>query len=113
MHLLATSSASLDDLVEPVDLRQLPGDIVILSFADTDLSGLATAWNAERDVLPSVRLANLRDLRHPMLWRGPGSTERDHVARHRRGAGRGAGDDGPVLEAVEDRVGEERPADRR
>jgi cobaltochelatase CobN len=71
MHLLATTSASLDDLVEPVDLRQPPGDIVILSFADSDLSGLAAAWTAQQDVLPSLRLANLRDLRHPLsvdLW---------------------------------------------
>ncbi len=41
MHLLATTSASLDDVVEAVDLRQTPGDIAILSFADSDLSGLA------------------------------------------------------------------------
>src|SRR5947199_1756761 len=71
MHLLTTSSASIDDLVEAVDLRQPPGDIVILSFADSDLSGLAVAWAAQRDVLPAVRLANLRDLRHPLsvdLW---------------------------------------------
>src|SRR4051794_7225797 len=71
MHLLATTSASLDDLVEPVDLRQPPGDIVILSFADSDLAGLAGAWAAQRDILPTVRLANLRDLRHPLsvdLW---------------------------------------------
>jgi cobaltochelatase CobN len=78
MHLLTTSSASIDDLVEAVDLRQPPGDIVILSFADSDLSGLAVAWAAQRDVLPMVRLANLRDLRHPLsvdLWL-------DTVARH-------------------------------
>jgi cobaltochelatase CobN len=71
MHLLATTSASIDDLVEPVDLRQPPGDIVILSFADSDLTGLAVAWAVQRDILPTVRLANLRDLRHPLsvdLW---------------------------------------------
>src|SRR5260370_35888082 len=71
MHLLASTPASIDDLVEAVDLRQSPGDIVILSFADSDLSGLAAAWAAQRDVLPTVRLANLRDLRHPLsvdLW---------------------------------------------
>src|SRR5499426_1842102 len=71
MHLLASTSASIDDLVEAVDLRQSPGDIVILSFADSDLSGLAAAWAAQRDMLPTVRLANLRDLRHPLsvdLW---------------------------------------------
>src|SRR6266705_3067651 len=78
MHLLATASASIDDLVEAVDLRQSPGDIVILSFADSDLSGLAAAWATQRDMLPTVRLANLRDLRHPLsvdLWL-------DTVGRH-------------------------------
>src|ERR1700753_4095785 len=71
MHLLASTSTSLDDIVEPVDLGQPPGDVVVLSFADTDLSGLAAAWATERAALPSVRLAHLRDLRHPMsvdLW---------------------------------------------
>src|SRR5216684_5645894 len=71
MHLLATTSTTLDEIVEPVDLGQPPGDVVILSFADSDLSGLAAAWAMERDMLPSVRLAHLRDLRHPMsvdLW---------------------------------------------
>ena len=45
--------------------------MVVLSFADSDLAGLAAAWALERDALPSVRLAHLRDLRHPMsvdLW---------------------------------------------
>src|SRR5262252_5384038 len=71
MHLLATGSTALDDLVEAVDLGQPPGDVAILSFADSDLAGLAAAWAMERDALPSVRLAHLRDLRHPMsvdLW---------------------------------------------
>ena len=78
MHLLQTSSTHLDDLVEPIDLAQPPGDIVVLSFTDSDLAGLAAAYAAERDKLPSVRLAHLRDLRHPMsidLWI-------DKVARH-------------------------------
>ncbi|MEP9388574.1 cobaltochelatase subunit CobN [Mesorhizobium sp. KR9-304] len=71
MHLLTTSSASLDDLVEPVDLRQAPADIVALSFTDSDLAGMAAAWKAEAQNLPAMRLAALRDLRHPMsvdLW---------------------------------------------
>jgi cobaltochelatase CobN len=78
MHLLQTSSATLDDIVEPVDLGQTPGDIVVLSFVDTDLAGLSAAYRAEREALPSVRLAHLRDLRHPMsldLWI-------DSAARH-------------------------------
>ena len=71
MHLLATTATNLDDIVEAVDLGQTPGDIAILSFADSDLTGLAAAWEAERASLPSIRLAHLRDLRHPMsvdLW---------------------------------------------
>lgn len=71
MHILQTTSASLDDIVAPLDLGQTPGDIVVLSFADSDLAGLAAAYAAEKDRLPSVRLAHLRDLRHPMsidLW---------------------------------------------
>lgn len=71
MHLLTTTSASLDDIAEPIDLRQQPGEMVALSFTDSDLAGLAAAWRAEGDALPSLRLAALRDLRHPMsidLW---------------------------------------------
>jgi cobaltochelatase CobN len=71
MHLLTTTSTNLDEIVEAVDLGQPPGDIAVLSFADSDLAGLAVAWEAERAALPSVRLAHLRDLRHPMsvdLW---------------------------------------------
>jgi cobaltochelatase CobN len=71
MHLLQTTASSLDDLVEPLDLGQTPGDLVVLSFTDSDLTGLATAHAAERGTLPSLRLAHLRDLRHPMsidLW---------------------------------------------
>lgn len=78
MHILTTTSASLDDLAEPVDLRQAPADIVALSFTDSDLAGLAAAWKADAGRLPSMRLAALRDLRHPMsvdLWI-------DTVARH-------------------------------
>lgn len=78
MHILTTTSASLDDLAEPVDLRQTPADIVALSFTDSDLAGLAAAWKADAERLPSMRLAALRDLRHPMsvdLWI-------DSVAQH-------------------------------
>jgi cobaltochelatase CobN len=71
MHLLNASSTSLDEIVAAVDLNQPPGDVVVLSFADSDLAGLAAAWALEQDALPSVRLVHLRDLRHPMsvdLW---------------------------------------------
>ena len=42
-----------------------------LSFTDSDLAGIAAAWKVEAGRLPSMRLAALRDLRHPMsvdLW---------------------------------------------
>jgi cobaltochelatase CobN len=73
MHLLNTAGTSLDEIVDPVDLKQPPGDVLVLSFADSDLSGLAAAWALEQDVLPTVRFVHLRDLRHPMsvdLWIG-------------------------------------------
>ncbi|QIB33029.1 cobaltochelatase subunit CobN [Ancylobacter pratisalsi] len=72
MHILTTTSTSLDDLVEPVDLGQTPGDVVVLSFTDSDLGALARAQGGPGGAaLPSLRLASLRDLRHPMsvdLW---------------------------------------------
>jgi cobaltochelatase CobN len=80
MHLLATTSASLEDLAEPVDLGQTPAALVALSFTDSDLAALAAAWKAEAGTVPDMRLASLSDLRHPMsvdLWI-------DKVARHAR-----------------------------
>src|ERR1700716_1415458 len=71
MHLLATTSTTLDEIVEPIDLGQSPGEVVGLSFSDSGLSGLAAAGAIGGDALPSMRLAHLRDLRHPMsvdLW---------------------------------------------
>jgi len=71
MHLLATTSATLDEIVEPIDLGQPPGDVAVLSFADSDLAGLAAAWELDRHRLPTMRFARLRDLRHPLsvdLW---------------------------------------------
>ncbi|QFR33000.1 cobaltochelatase subunit CobN [Ancylobacter sp. TS-1] len=74
MHILTTTSSSLDDLVEPVDLGQTPGEVVVVSFTDSDLMGLASALaraQSEDGTLPSLRLASLRDLRHPLsvdLW---------------------------------------------
>src|SRR5271166_2687987 len=78
MHLLTTTSTTLDEVVAAVDLAQPPGDIAVLSFADSDLAGLSAAWAIEKDALPSVRLAHLSDLRHPLsvdLWI-------DRVGRH-------------------------------
>lgn len=76
MHILATTSTRLEDLAEPVDLAQPPGDMVALSFTDSDLNGLAGAWRALSRAPhppPSLRLVRLKDLAHPMsvdLWAG-------------------------------------------
>jgi cobaltochelatase CobN len=65
MHLLRVESRSIDGTAEAVDLEQTPADVVALSFSDTDLAVLATAWEAGKETLPSLRLANLTALRHP------------------------------------------------
>ncbi|MCK8782337.1 cobaltochelatase subunit CobN [Rhizobium sp. NTR19] len=69
MHILATTSSSLDDLIEPVDLKQAPADVVVLSFSPSDLNSITSAWPASGAT--SISTANLNDLRHPMsvdLW---------------------------------------------
>jgi cobaltochelatase CobN len=66
MHLLAIPSALLDDNEAVVDLAQTPGDVVGLSFSDSDLSGWAKAWAAADVGAKTLRLASLRKLRHPM-----------------------------------------------
>ncbi|KAA2242306.1 cobaltochelatase subunit CobN [Salinarimonas soli] len=66
MHLLPVTTVSLDEGAEAVDLRQPPGDVVALSFADSDLSALAAAREALPPGAPSLRLASLRRLRHPL-----------------------------------------------
>ena len=65
MHILRVDSRSIDETAEAVDLDQTPADIVALSFTDADLAVVASAWEAERDTLPTLRLANLSVLRHP------------------------------------------------
>ena len=64
MHLLRTDGRSLDDAESAVDLGQTPGDIVVLSFSDSDLGALAAAAE-RRHGAPSLRLAGLAQLRHP------------------------------------------------
>src|SRR5579871_2829976 len=66
MHVLATQLATLEEADVAVDLGQSPADVVVLSFSDSDLSALAAAWQADADRLPTLRLASLRLLRHPM-----------------------------------------------
>ena len=64
MHLLKAQPGVVADGSEAVDLGQTPGDIVVLSAADTELASLAAARAALGEAFPSVRLANLMQLSH-------------------------------------------------
>ncbi len=65
MHLLAATPGSIDDGTEPVDLGQTPADVVFISAADTELAALSEA-RSEMAAAPTLRLANLTHLQHPM-----------------------------------------------
>ena len=64
MHLLKAQPGVVADGSEAVDLGQSPGDIVVLSAADTELASLAAARGMLGETFPSVRLANLMQLSH-------------------------------------------------
>lgn len=68
MHLLAATPGTVSNGDEAIDLDQSPGDIVLLTVADSDLACFARAAaqvGAGEDGRPSVRLANLLQLKHP------------------------------------------------
>jgi cobaltochelatase CobN len=65
MHLVRIDAVSLDEGEAAVDLGQEPGDLVVLSFTDSDLAAIARA-HAAGPGLPSLRLAKLAKLRHPL-----------------------------------------------
>ena len=48
------------------DVGQTPGDLVVLSFSDSDLGAFAAGWHRADGKLPSTRLANLVALKHPL-----------------------------------------------
>ncbi len=65
MHLLNAIPGGAATNDGAVDLGQTPGDIVILSAADTELAALSSAFSSLPDDFPSLRLANLLQLGHP------------------------------------------------
>ena len=70
MHLLSATPGTISNGEEAIDLDQSPGDIVILTVADSELACFAKAAarlidEAPAAGAPSVRLANLLQLRHP------------------------------------------------
>ncbi|MBK1866667.1 cobaltochelatase subunit CobN [Taklimakanibacter albus] len=64
MHLLAAQTGVIDGAAEAIDLAQAPGDIVVLSAADSELASLARAWEAVAPSGTTLRLANLLTLQH-------------------------------------------------
>ncbi|WGS20365.1 MULTISPECIES: cobaltochelatase subunit CobN [unclassified Bradyrhizobium] len=66
MHVVFRESRGLDETATPRDLGQDPADLVVLSFSDSDLAAFASGWRRGCGSLPSLRLANLADLRHPL-----------------------------------------------
>lgn len=64
MHLLAAAPGTIADGSEAVELGQTPGEIVVLSAADSELACLARALPRVSGV--TLRLANLMRLAHPL-----------------------------------------------
>ncbi len=64
MHLLVRETRTLDEASSAVDPGLSPADLVFLSFSDSDLGAWAAAWQAAD--MPTLRLANLAGLRHPL-----------------------------------------------
>ncbi|GAN76825.1 cobaltochelatase subunit CobN [Acidisphaera rubrifaciens] len=66
MHLLVRETHALDAAEEAVDLEQPPADLVVLSFADSDLAAAAAAHQQLVDDAPTLALTHLARLRHPL-----------------------------------------------
>jgi cobaltochelatase CobN len=66
LHLLVRETRTLDEEHAAVDLGHAPADLVFLSFADSDLGAAASGWLALGPDQPTLRLASLASLRHPM-----------------------------------------------
>ncbi len=64
MHLLAAQPGAIADGSEAVDLGQTPGEIVVLSAADTELAALAAARADFAEDFLALRLANVMQLSH-------------------------------------------------
>jgi cobaltochelatase CobN len=64
MHLLAATPGGILDGSQAVDLGQTPGELVVLSAADTELAALAAAYAGLDGPRPTLRLASLKQLSH-------------------------------------------------
>ncbi len=70
MHVVFRESHGLEETDTPFDLGQTAADLVVLSFSDSDLGAFGAGWHRANQAgigsLPSLRLANLVAIRHPL-----------------------------------------------
>lgn len=66
MHVVFRESHGLDENEAAFDLGQTPADLVVLSFSDSDLGAFAAGYARGKGSLPSLRLASLMALKHPL-----------------------------------------------
>ncbi len=66
MHVVFRESHGLEETEAPYDPAQDPGDLVVMSFSDSDLGAFAAGWQRGRASLPSLRLQNIVALKHPL-----------------------------------------------
>ena len=69
MHVIFRESHGLEESETPTDLGQTPAELVVLSFSDSDLGAFAEGWHrgdGGAGKLPTLRLANLSSLKHPL-----------------------------------------------
>ncbi|WP_341860830.1 cobaltochelatase subunit CobN [Gymnodinialimonas sp. 57CJ19] len=66
MHVVFRESHGLEETETPTDLAQTPADLVVLSLSDSDLGAFAAGWHRANGALPSLRLANIVALKHPL-----------------------------------------------
>ena len=70
MHVVFRESHGLEAAETPFDLGQSPADLVVLSFSDSDLGAFEAGYHRARRLgnaaHPTVRLASLMALKHPL-----------------------------------------------
>ncbi|MEJ6392823.1 cobaltochelatase subunit CobN [Gymnodinialimonas sp. 2305UL16-5] len=66
MHVVFRESHGLEETETPTDLGQTPADLIVLSLSDSDLGAFAEGWNRAGGKLPTLRLANIAALKHPL-----------------------------------------------
>lgn len=66
MHVVFRESHGLEETETPTDLAQTPAELVVLSLSDSDLGAFAAGWHRSDGALPSLRLANIAALKHPL-----------------------------------------------